>query len=102
MTPVSSTLASSATNEENVVKVTSVVVAMLENRAFDHMLGFMTRGGEFGDERVDGLNGTQCNLRNISDPSQGKVCVNDLALDNCLNSCAYTFWWKRKVVKHNE
>ena len=77
------TLASSTTNEDNVVKVRQVVVAMLENRAFDHMLGFMTRGGEFGDERVDGLNGTQCNLRNISDPSQGKVCVNDLALDNC-------------------
>lgn len=56
---------------------------MLENRSFDHMLGFMTRGGEFGDKRVDGLSGKECNPKNIKDPSKGTVCVNDLALDNC-------------------
>lgn len=43
----------------------------------DHMLGFRNRV----DPRVDGLTGTECQLRNTSDPSKGKVCVSDNALD---------------------
>ena len=46
-----------------------IVVLMEENRSFDHYLGFMKKGGEFGDTRVDGLNGDECNYKNISDHS---------------------------------
>ena len=64
-------------------KIEHVVVAMLENRAFDHMLGWMSRGGPQGDTRVDGLTGKECNLKNLSNPSEGSICVNDQALDHC-------------------
>lgn len=82
-------------------KIDTVVVLMMENRAFDHMLGYMSRGGPSGDERVNGLRGDECNARDISDPDgecvktarsdsclgenppAGIMCVNDLAKDNC-------------------
>jgi hypothetical protein len=32
-------------------------VLMMENRSFDHLLGFMKRGGPNGDTRVNGLKG---------------------------------------------
>ena len=50
---------------------------MLENRSFDHMLGFMKRGGKLGNFNVDGLDGKEYNLKNVSDPSSEKVYVND-------------------------
>ena len=53
---------------------------MLENRAFDHLLGYY---GKTVDTRVDGLTGNECNARNLSDPSAGQVCVNDNAKDVC-------------------
>jgi len=56
---------------------------MLENRSFDHMLGFMKRGGKLGNVNVDGLDGKEYNLKNVSDPSSEKVYVNDLAIDEC-------------------
>jgi len=87
-------------------KIDTIVVLMMENRAFDHMLGFMQRGGPQGDPRVDGLDGHECNSKDLaaggectvdarstlctnatvsgaapSDPSV--VCVTDTALDNC-------------------
>lgn len=62
-------------------EIEHVVVAMLENRAFDHMLGWMTRGGEFGDTRVDGLKGGECNPIDVTKPDGDKFCVNDEALD---------------------
>ena len=61
-------------------KIQNVVVMMLENRAFDHLLGYY---GRDVDKRVDGLTGRECNARNLSDPSQGEVCVNDQAKDVC-------------------
>ena len=48
-------------------EIDTIVLLMLENRSFDHMLGFMKRGGEYGDVRVDGLDGTECNPKDISD-----------------------------------
>lgn len=50
---------------------------MLENRSFDHMLGFMKRGGKLGNVNVDGLDGKEYNLENVSDPLSKKVYVND-------------------------
>jgi len=86
-------------------KIDTIVVLMEENRAFDHMLGFMARGGPQGDTRVDGLTGTECNSKNIAGGGEcvakassslcgkgaaagaandaGIICVNDEALDNC-------------------
>ena len=57
-----------------------VVVMMLENRAFDHLLGYY---GRDVDKRVDGLTGNECNYFDLSDPSAGKICVNDEAKDVC-------------------
>ena len=57
-------------------KIEHVVVAMLENRAFDHLLGFYKRV----DKRVDGLKGDECNPRNLTNKAEGRVCVNDQAL----------------------
>jgi phospholipase C len=63
--------------------VEHVVVAMLENRAFDHLLGFMKRGGPYGDTRVDGLTGAECNANNLTNASEGITCVDDQAFDRC-------------------
>ena len=64
-------------------EISHVVVAMLENRAFDHMLGWMARGGPSGDVRVDGLTGKECNLKDVRNASAGSICVNDQAQDEC-------------------
>ena len=57
-----------------------VVVLMLENRSFDNVLGWMTRGGKFGDVRVDGLSGTECNPATIGNKTE-YYFVNDKAQD---------------------
>ena len=49
------------------------VVLMFENRSFDHMLGFLKRL----NPNIDGLNGTESNPYDPSDPSQGSVTVSD-------------------------
>ncbi len=54
---------------------------MMENRAFDHMLGWMTRGGEWGDTRVDRIYGSECNPKSIKDMSGEHFCVDDKAQD---------------------
>ena len=61
-------------------KIEHVVVLMLENRAFDHMLGYY---GMNVDKRVDGLTGSECNFKNLSDTSAGKICVNNQAKEVC-------------------
>lgn len=38
-----------------------IVVLMMENRSFDHMLGWMTLGGPHGNPNVNGLTGKECN-----------------------------------------
>jgi phospholipase C len=45
---------------------------MMENHSFDHILGWMTKGGAFGNTEVSGLTGHECNsyLSNT-------ICVND-------------------------
>ena len=56
---------------------------MEENRSFDHMLGWMKRGGPNGDPRVNGLTGRECNYLNLTNKAAGQVCVNDQARDKC-------------------
>lgn len=54
-----------------------VVVLMMENRSFDHMLGFL----KLNDSRIDGVNGTEWNAYNTSDPNSKRVYVNPYAPD---------------------
>jgi hypothetical protein len=46
-------------------------------------LGWMTRGGPFGNPKVDGLTGKECNPTNFTDPNSPLICVNDQAIDEC-------------------
>ena len=48
-----------------------VIVLMLENRSFDHLLGYLPQGGE--------LTGDEFNLVDPSDPNSERVYVNDRA-----------------------
>ena len=48
-----------------------IIVLMLENRSFDHMLGFLPNGGE--------LTGREFNLVNPADPNSERVFVNNQA-----------------------
>jgi phospholipase C len=50
-----------------------IVVLMLENRAFDHMCGFLKRL----NPTIDGLTGSESNPINPANPSQGTVKVSD-------------------------
>lgn len=52
-----------------------VVVLMMENRSFDHMLGYL----KFDRPEVNGLNGTERNFYNTSDPHSGFITVDDQA-----------------------
>ncbi|KAG9445912.1 hypothetical protein H6P81_012040 [Aristolochia fimbriata] len=54
--------------------IKTVVVLVLENRSFDHMLGWMKK---FSNPSIDGLAGTECNPKSTKDPSSGSVCVSD-------------------------
>jgi phospholipase C len=54
-----------------------LVVLMLENRSFDHLLGYYVprEEGARGGPRVAGLTGTEFNLFNPEDPSAGSCAV---------------------------
>jgi len=56
-------------------RIEHIVVLMLENRAFDHMLGYLKQV----NPEIDGLNGTEFNPVNASDPNSGVIVVNDHA-----------------------
>ncbi|KNC55222.1 phosphatidylglycerol specific phospholipase C [Thecamonas trahens ATCC 50062] len=63
------------TNASSPIK--NVVVLMMENRSFDHFLGWLK---ELNPE-VDGLTGSEFNPTNTSDPSAEKVFVTKDAVD---------------------
>jgi len=75
---ISPSLAKNKANSNSPIK--HVVVLMMENRAFDHMLGWMTRGGPYGDVRVDGIYGSECNPIDVTDMEK-QLCVDDEAVD---------------------
>lgn len=56
-------------------KIKAIVLIVMENRSFDHMLGWLTRR----NPAVDGLHGKEFNYVNVSDPSSAKVYVSDTA-----------------------
>ncbi|KAJ6345552.1 hypothetical protein OIU78_008246 [Salix suchowensis] len=55
--------------------IKTVVVVVMENRSFDHMLGWMKKI----NPEINGVDGTQWNLLNTSDPSSRKFFTNNQA-----------------------
>ncbi|PKA65307.1 phospholipase C [Apostasia shenzhenica] len=54
--------------------IKSVVVLVLENRSFDHMLGWMKQSL---NPSIDGLTGAECNRRSTADAASQPICVSD-------------------------
>lgn len=54
--------------------IKAIVVLVLENRSFDHMLGWMKNSI---NPLIDGLTGSECNPRSTNDPESPPVCVSD-------------------------
>lgn len=51
--------------------IQAIVVLVLENRSFDHMLGWLK------SNNIDGLTGKECNQRSTSDFKSHLICVSD-------------------------
>lgn len=54
--------------------IKNVVVLIMENRSFDHMLGWMKKSI---NPSINGLDGTECNRKSTDDPNSPEVCVSD-------------------------
>ncbi|XP_068655886.1 non-specific phospholipase C6 [Aristolochia californica] len=54
--------------------IKTIVVLVLENRSFDHMLGWMKKSI---NPLIDGLTGAECNPKSTKDPHSLSVCVSD-------------------------
>lgn len=54
--------------------IQAIVVLVLENRSFDHMLGWLKKNDS---STIDGLTGRECNRRSTSDPNSPSLCVSD-------------------------
>eukprot|EP01129_Flabellula_baltica_P010464 TRINITY_DN4426_c0_g1_i1.p1 TRINITY_DN4426_c0_g1~~TRINITY_DN4426_c0_g1_i1.p1 ORF type:complete len:512 (-),score=107.82 TRINITY_DN4426_c0_g1_i1:31-1566(-) len=71
-----------ATERETSSPIKNVVVLMMENRAFDHMLGYL----HHVNSDITGLTGDEFNLLDPSDPDSEKIYVNFHAeYDNIYN-----------------
>ena len=55
--------------------IKTVVVVVMENRSFDHILGWLRRRRP----DIDGLTGAESNRLNASDPSSPEIFVTDIA-----------------------
>ncbi|KAJ7521264.1 hypothetical protein O6H91_19G044300 [Diphasiastrum complanatum] len=55
--------------------IKTVVVLVMENRSFDHMLGWLKRL----NPDIDGLTGTESNPLSVSDPNSPKIPITDTA-----------------------
>ncbi|KAG1337718.1 non-specific phospholipase C1 [Cocos nucifera] len=58
--------------------IKTVVVLVMENRSFDHMLGWLTTKSSRPD--IDGLTGRESNRLNASDPDSPEIFVSDDAV----------------------
>ncbi|ONK77823.1 uncharacterized protein A4U43_C02F11100 [Asparagus officinalis] len=54
--------------------IKSIVVLVLENRSFDHMLGWMKKSV---NPSINGLTGSECNPSSTHDPKSPSVCVSN-------------------------
>ncbi|XP_010909833.2 non-specific phospholipase C6 [Elaeis guineensis] len=57
--------------------IQAIVVLVLENRSFDHMLGWMQKAL---NSSLNGLTGTECNHQSTIDPNSPSICISDDAL----------------------
>uniref|UniRef100_A0A6B2L347 Phosphoesterase n=1 Tax=Arcella intermedia TaxID=1963864 RepID=A0A6B2L347_9EUKA len=57
--------------------IKNVITIMMENRSFDHLLGFL----HLSDPAIDGLDGSEYNLVDTKDPTSEKVFVNQNGYD---------------------
>lgn len=57
--------------------IQAIVVLVLENRSFDHMLGWLKKDNPGGYPSVDGLTGKECNRHSTTDPKSPAICVSD-------------------------
>ncbi|KAJ4837774.1 Phosphatidylglycerol/phosphatidylinositol transfer protein [Turnera subulata] len=55
--------------------IKTIVVLVMENRSFDHMLGWMKKL----NPEINGVDGTESNLLNVSDPRSQKFTFNNQA-----------------------
>ena len=67
--------------------IKNIVVLMLENRSFDHLLGHLAKN----NSKIDGLNGTQYNPVNPADPASEHVAVNYDAVDGGPDDPCHSF-----------
>ncbi|KAK1318423.1 hypothetical protein QJS10_CPB04g00220 [Acorus calamus] len=54
--------------------IKTIVVLVLENRSFDHMIGYMKKTI---NPSIDGLNGDECNPQSTQNPNSQSICVSD-------------------------
>lgn len=54
--------------------IKTIVVLVMENRSFDHILGWMKNSV---NPEINGLTGNECNQMSTTDPNSNKVCVSD-------------------------
>jgi len=55
-----------------------IIVLMMENRSFDHLLGYLKKTT---DSRIDGLTDNEFNYYNVTDPTAGAQMVNPMGYD---------------------
>src|SRR3954467_10929977 len=94
---------------KNLAKIDHIVVLMMENRSFDHMLGFLTV--DEGRTDVEGLKGTESNITDIGvstvhpatlttlvkrqDPRHGYADVAEQIADGTMGGFAQNYWSTR-------
>ncbi|OWM65502.1 hypothetical protein CDL15_Pgr009092 [Punica granatum] len=70
-------MASSSSSQQQQQPIKTIVVLVLENRSFDHMLGWMKKTI---DPNIDGVTGDECNpisTNNTSNPLPKTICFTD-------------------------
>jgi phospholipase C len=95
------------TPEDKLEQVKHIVVVMMENRSFDHMLGYLTTAGM---PEVRGLTGDEFNLDSerkrhkvhAFDASQSKVQRQGEALQKRLDPCHSPNCVKRQLSRNNK
>lgn len=63
-----------ATAQQQQQPIKTVVVLVMENRSFDHMLGWMKKAI---NPLIDGVNGDECNPVNTTNPKHDSICFTD-------------------------
>lgn len=61
-----------AANAESPIK--TIVVLVMENRSFDHMLGWMKKAV---NPKINGVTGEECNTVSTKNPKSGTICFGD-------------------------